>query len=112
MNQCFVYIMSSYRGTLYTGVTTDLNRRVYQHRHHLTPGFTSSYNVSKLVYWEATESPESARARERQIKGWCRSKKVGLIEDLNPDWLDLADEREGMSPRPQALRPDFSGLRE
>ena len=104
--------MISFRGTLYTGVTRDLARRVYEHRHHLIPGFTSKYTVSKLVYWQATASLESARAREKQIKGWRRSKKVDLIEKVNPHWLDLADEWEESSTPPQALRPDDSGLRE
>ena len=112
MDQCYVYIMSSYRGTLYTGVTRDLARRVYEHRHRLIPGFTSKYNVSKLVYWEPTESLESARTKEKQIKGWRRIKKIDLIEKLNPHWLDLAEAWEESAPLPQALRPESSGLRE
>ena len=76
MSQYYVYIMSSYKGTLYTGVTNDLERRVYEHRHKVVPGFTKKYNVSRLVFWQASESLESARAREKEIKGWRRSKKV------------------------------------
>ena len=94
MNQYFVYIMSSYRGTLYTGVTNDLARRVYEHRSKLLNGFTGRYNVTKLVYYETTMEVESAIAREKQIKGWLRSKKAALIESVNPYWVDLA---EGMS---------------
>ena len=90
LSQYYVYIMSSYRGTLYTGVTNDLERRVYEHRHKLVPGFTEKYNVSRLVFWQASESLESARAREKEIKGWRRSKKVVLIEELNPYWSDLS----------------------
>ena len=91
MKQYFVYIMASYRGTLYTGVTNDLRRRVYEHRHGLTPGFTTRYKVTKLVYYEATEDIESAIAREKEVKGWVRSKKAALIESVNPYWVDLAE---------------------
>ena len=113
VSKYYVYIMSSYRGTLYTGVTNDLNRRAYEHRHKLVPGFTKKYNVSRLVYWQATESLESAKVKEKQIKGWRRSKKVELIEAENPDWMDLADSWDEGAPPPQALRPDAeSGLRE
>ena len=92
MNQYYVYIMSSHRGTLYIGVTNDLMRRVYEHRHKLVNGFTKKYNVSKLVYYEATNDVKSAIAREKQIKGWIRRKKIALIESLNPHWTDLAEE--------------------
>ncbi len=91
LSQYYVSIMCSYRRTLYTGVTDDLNRRVYEHRHKLVPGFTKRYNVSSLVFWQASECLESARAREKQIKGWRRSKKVELIETENPNWMHLAD---------------------
>ncbi|MFQ5872841.1 MAG: GIY-YIG nuclease family protein [Dehalococcoidia bacterium] len=92
MNQYYAYIMASYRGTLYTGVTSDLARRVYGHRHKQVDGFTKRYNVSKLVYYELTEDIRSAIAREKQIKGWLRKKKVALVESLNPYWVDLAEE--------------------
>ena len=111
MGQYYVYMMTSYRGTLYTGVTNDLSRRVYEHRHKLVRGFTKKYNISKLVYWQVSASLESARAREKQIKGWRRSKKVELIETANPNWVDLADSWDEGAPPPQALRPD-AGLRE
>jgi putative endonuclease len=91
MREYYVYIMSSYRGTLYIGVTSDLTRRVYEHRHKLVDGFTKRYNVSKLVYYESTSDVRSAIKREKQIKGWLRSKKVALVESLNPQWKDLAD---------------------
>ena len=69
MNRYYVYIMSSYQGTLYIGMTSDLYRRAYEHRHKLIPGFTQKYNVIKLVYYEETSSVESAIVREKQIKG-------------------------------------------
>lgn len=91
INQYYVYIMSSYRGTLYTGVTRDLVRRVHQHRHKDVDGFTKKYNITKLAYYEATTDIESAIAREKQIKGWTRRKKVKLLESMNPSWADLAE---------------------
>ena len=84
--------MASYRGTLYTGVTNDLVRRVYEHRHKLVDGFTSKYNVSKLVFYEATDDVTIAISREKQIKGWRRSKKATIIESMDPYWIDLAED--------------------
>ncbi len=95
MRQFYVYILSSYRGTLYIGVTNDLERRLYEHSHKLVAGFTERYNVSKLIYYEITESVEAAIAREKELKGWRRSKKIALIEASNPYWLDLTKEWEG-----------------
>ena len=92
MEPYYVYMMSSYRGTLYTGVTRDLTRRVHEHRHKHVKGFTKKYNVSKLVYYEVTSDVKSAIEREKQIKGWLRSKKAALIESVNPYWVDLAAE--------------------
>jgi len=77
--------------TLYTGVTNNLERRVYEHKHKLVDGFTKKYNIARLVYYEATDDVQSAIAREKQIKGWLRRKKVALIESVNPEWRDLAD---------------------
>ena len=104
MRQYYVYIMSSYRGALYTGVTSDLARRVYEHQHKLVKGFTKKYNVSKLVYYEVGGDIAAAIAREKQIKGWRREKKVALIESMNPGWTDLAQEWEDhpTSPDPSA----------
>jgi len=76
--------------TLYTGMTNDLYRRVFEHKHKLVKGFTSRYNITMLVYYEEYWDPSQAIAREKQIKGWLRSKKIALIESINPDWLDLA----------------------
>ena len=92
LREYFVYMMASLRGTLYVGITNDLIRRVYEHRNKLVPGFTAKYNVSKLVYFESTDDVTSAIAREKQIKAWRRSKKVTLLEYVNPYWNDLASE--------------------
>lgn len=92
MREYYVYIMASYKGTLYTGVTNDLTRRVYEHRYKQVDGFTSKYNISKLVYYEETDDVTVAISREKQIKGWRRSKKVALIESINPYWVDLAED--------------------
>ena len=90
MKQYFIYIMSSDSGTLYTGVTNDLQRRVYQHKHKLVEGFTSQYDVNRLVYFESCGDIRDAIQREKQIKGWRRSKKIALIEEMNPKWEDLS----------------------
>lgn len=90
-HQYFVYIMTNNSGTLYTGVTKDLNRRVYEHRHKLVEGFTKRYDITHLVYFETTSDIRAAIAREKQIKGWLRSKKIKLIESINPEWRDLSD---------------------
>ena len=87
----FVYILASHSRTLYTGVTRDLLRRVHQHREGLIPGFTRRYRVTRLVYFEETSEARSAFARERQIKGWSRLKKVQLVESVNSGWVDLAE---------------------
>ena len=92
MNNYYVYIMSSSRHTIYVGVTRDLARRVYEHKHKLVPGFTATYNVTMLVYFEHMADIKQAIAREKQIKGWLRSKKTALIESTNPNWNDLSTE--------------------
>jgi putative endonuclease len=89
----FVYILASRRnGTLYVGVTNDLSRRMMQHRAKAVPGFTRRYGVDKLMYFEEYESILEARAREHSVKRWRRAWKIALIEKLNPQWRDLADE--------------------
>ncbi|MCI0794729.1 MAG: GIY-YIG nuclease family protein [Chloroflexi bacterium] len=90
MNQYYVYIVTNGVRTLYIGVTNDLTRRVYEHQHKLTDGFTKKYNVTMLVYYEVTTDVQSAIAREKQLKGWRRSKKIDLIEASNPEWVDLS----------------------
>ena len=86
----FVYILASKSGVLYTGVTSSLDGRIVQHRFKLADGFTKKYNVSRLVYYERFGDIRAAIAREKQIKGWLRKKKVTLIEASNPRWEDLA----------------------
>jgi putative endonuclease len=82
--------MTNSRNTvLYTGVTRDLKRRVWQHREKIVPGFTQRYNAYKLVFYEVTDDVQAAIAREKQIKGGSRQKKIDFIEAMNPEWQDL-----------------------
>jgi len=90
----YVYMMTNCSRTIYTGVTNDLTRRVYEHKNKLTQGFTKKYNVDILVYYETTNDVSTAIAREKQIKSWVRSKKVELIESVNSDWKDLSKDFE------------------
>ena len=83
----WVYIMSSPSGMLYTGMTNNIDRRVYEHKQHLIPGFTAKYDCTRLVYFEEYANPQNAIAREKQ---WLRCKKIALIELLSPRWNDLA----------------------
>ena len=87
----YVYILSNkYCNVLYTGVTSDLLRRVYEHKNHLDPdSFTSKYNVTRLVYFEETSDVKAAIEREKQIKSWNRNRKTSLIMEKNPQWIDL-----------------------
>ena len=79
-----MYVLTNRTKTLYVGVTNDLERRMYEHKNKLVPGFTSKYNITWLAHYEQTSDVESAIAREKEIKGWRRSKKVALIESSNP----------------------------
>ncbi len=89
----FVYMMANWNNkVLYTGVTNDLERRIYEHQNKLVKDFTSKYNVTKLVYFECTPDVISAIEREKQIKGWTRQKKNELAESINPEWKDLSRE--------------------
>jgi putative endonuclease len=89
-NQYYVYILASKRnGTLYIGVTSNLIKRVYEHKKNLVDGFTKKYNIHKLVYYEITKDIESAISREKQLKKWNRKWKLKLIEKNNPEWRDL-----------------------
>ena len=97
MKQYYVYIMTNKSRTLYTGVTNDLERRVYEHKQKTIEGFTSKYNITMLVYYESTDDIRQAIAREKQIKGWLRSKKIALIESRNPNWADLSQDWYGDS---------------
>jgi putative endonuclease len=87
----YVYILASTTRTLYVGVTNDLRRRVYEHKTGIIPGFTARYKVNRLVYFEVADEALAAIAREKQLKGWTRRRKVELIEAKNPEWDDLAD---------------------
>ena len=84
-------MLTNKSGTLYTGVTGNLARRVYEHKHKLAEGFTKKYNITKLVYYEMTNEVKSTIEREKEIKGWLRSKKLALVESMNPQWADLAE---------------------
>ena len=89
----FVYIMTNHKNTvLYTGVTNDLIRRVYEHKNKLVESFTKRYNLTRLVYYESCGDIESAIAREKQIKGGSRQDKIRLIDSIDRDWHDLYDE--------------------
>ena len=100
----FVYILANWSRTLYVGVTNDLERRIVEHKQKLVPGFTSRYRINRLVYFEATPNVSAAIAREKQLKSWRRSRKVALIESMNPRWEDLSQAwSEGAQiPRPLA----------
>lgn len=88
--ESYVYLLTNkHNNVLYTGVTNDLIRRVYEHKSKLVAGFTQKYNVDRLVYYEVCESIVAAIEREKQIKGWTRKKKQDLINALNPEWNDL-----------------------
>ena len=93
----YVYILSNWnRKVIYAGVTNNLARRVYEHKSKLVDGFTKRYNVDRLVYFEGTTNVRTAIEREKQIKGWSRQRKNGLIEGMNPDWEDLSERwRDG-----------------
>ncbi len=92
MPQFYVYILTNGVRTLYVGVTNNLERRIHEHKQKLVPGFAKRYNLTWLAYFEETTDVRSAIEREKQIKGWRRSKKVALIESKNPEWRDLASE--------------------
>lgn len=90
MKTYYVYIMASISKVLYVGVTNDLSRRVAEHKSKQHRGFTARYNATRLVYYQTTNDISAAIAREKEIKRWRRSKKVALIEAMNPTWKDLA----------------------
>ncbi len=92
MKQFYVYIVASRSRVLYTGVTNNLERRLFEHKNKVVEGFTSRYNVDRLVYFEFTGDAKAAIAREKQIKGWLRAKKIALIESVNPKWRALSKD--------------------
>lgn len=88
-----VYFITNWTGgVLYAGVTSNLQKRIYEHKYKVVKGFSNTYNVSKLVYYEIYEDAENAIMREKQIKKWRRSKKDALVNKMNPDWRDLYDD--------------------
>ena len=89
----YTYILTNWNDkVMYIGMTNNLERRLYEHRHHPADGFTSQYNVNKLVYYESTTDVNAAIAREKQLKGWRREKKNALVETTNPTWQDLSKD--------------------
>lgn len=86
----YIYILASKRnGTLYTGITSDLIKRIWEHKNKFVSGFTEKYDVDKLIYFEQHQDPENAIKREKRLKFWKRKWKVDLIEERNPEWKDL-----------------------
>ncbi len=93
MNHYYVYILTNWNNkVMYIGVTGNLIRRLYEHKHGIHEGFTKKYHVHKLVYFEETSDVYAALTREKQLKGLLRSKKNALVEAMNPDWHDLSDD--------------------
>jgi putative endonuclease len=89
----FIYIMTNkYNTVLYTGVTSDLPKRVFEHKEKYVDGFTKRYNIVKLVYYEVFDDPANAIEREKKIKGGSRAKKIALVNSMNKDWLDLSEQ--------------------
>lgn len=92
MKQFYVYILTNFSKTLYMGITNDLQRRVFEHKNKIDLGFTSKYNIDKLVYFETFPTPTEAITREKQIKGWIRKRKLELVEKSNSKWQDLSKD--------------------
>ena len=92
MRQYYVYILANRTKTIYTGVTNNLQRRIFEHKHLMTKGFAYKYKLTKLVYYEVGRDIKVAISREKQIKGWLRKKKIALIESVTPEWRDLSEE--------------------
>jgi putative endonuclease len=88
----YVYILASRSGMLYIGMTNDIKRRTYEHKHHVISGFSSTYRIHRLVYFEEFSHADEAIAREKQLKGWSRKKKIALIESTNPKLRDLSSD--------------------
>ena len=86
----YVYILTNWNNrVMYIGVTSDLRRRIYEHKNELVDGFTKKYHVHKLVYYESTGDPVSAISREKELKGWTRKRKNALAESQNPNWEEI-----------------------
>jgi len=102
MAEYFVYILSNKSRMLYVGVTNNLERRLFEHRTKLIPGFAERYGLTRLVYYESTGDVRAAISGEKEIKGWVRRKKTALIYSFNPEWKDLS--MEWTPPNPETLR--------
>ncbi len=98
MKEMYVYIASSISRTLYVGVTNNIDRRMTEHKSKSIAGFTSKYNITRLVYVEVFNDPMAAIQAEKKIKGWSRSKKIALIEEYNPTWDDLCSRDSSQAP--------------
>lgn len=100
----YVYIVASRTHVLYIGVTSNIENRVFQHKTKFFEGFTADYNCCRLVWYERYASANRAIAREKQLKGWTRAKKIALIRKMNPTWIDLSQE---WGKPIELLTPDF-----
>ncbi len=100
MKQFYVYILASVSRALYVGITSSLNQRVWEHRHHIKCGHTAKYHIDRLVYYEVYHDPNAAITREKQIKSWRREKKIRLIESANLGWRDLGTDWSPASDAP------------
>ena len=105
----YIYIMTNgpLAATLYVGMSGDLRRRVWQHKNKAVPGFTGRYNLTRLIYFECFVYPDAAIRREKEIKGWRRSKKLKLIESMNPQWEDLARDWQDMYKRSNSVEREI-----
>jgi putative endonuclease len=97
----YTYVVASRSRTLYIGVTSNLEQRIWQHKNKEYEGFSATYNCNRLVWFERYASPEAAIAREKQLKRWIRAKKIKLIEQTNPIWLDLSESWQTPLPGPR-----------
>jgi len=104
MRRYYVYIMASKSRVLYIGITNNIYRRSYEHKHDLIPGFTKDYRVHRLVYFESFKYVGNAITREKGIKGWLRKRKIALIESVNPTWEDLSADWYEETAGPRSTR--------
>ena len=112
MSTYYLYIMANRSRTLYCGFTNDLARRVHQHKTMAMDGFTRRYLIDRLVYFEEAKDVRDAIAREKQVKGWTRAKKIALIESMNPEWEDLSVKLGIVTAEIlRSLHPSDEGLR-
>ncbi len=92
-NKYYIYILTKERNsTFYVGITSNLQKRIWEHKNELADGFTKKYNVKNLVYYEIFDNPEAAIKREKRLKKWSRAWKMKIIEEINPDWNDLYED--------------------